>query len=210
MAYDIFDYDYFEDATESYDMIDAAFEAGYSQALIDAQEGTGTKRAVASAIGGPVVALIYRAIHKKHIKNAPVCSISKLTMNGLSSAEAKKEFAKTVQFLKSKHFVMGDNDFSNGVVTYNDLTPAGQKFINGFYDKLDEISEFDIEKAMRAKYSKSASNKQKPWDIANLVVYGLLAPSGYGIPGLIWSIVTLGKTNKDVSESEFFEQNMYK
>jgi hypothetical protein len=210
---DIFNDAYFDDAIENvnyeYAQIDAAYEAGYNQALSDAQEGTGTKRALASALGGPITALIYRAIHRKHAREAAVCSISKLQMNGLSSSEAKKEFDKTVHFLKSKRFVMADNNFSNGVISYNDLTPAGQQFIQGFYDKMDEITEFNIDKAMQAKYNKSAASKQKGWDIVYLVLNIVNAFTGIGIPGLILSAITLSKTDKDIDEALLFERNMY-
>ena len=83
-------------------------------------------------------------------------------------------------FFKAKGFLAKDAETNGMVVTYNMLTDRGQKYMQGFYDKMDDITPYTIQKAVAAKQntSSSAYDLYKPLFVWHVIAGICTAPLG--------------------------------
>lgn len=129
--------------------MDNIFENDYFDMAIEAHDATALKRGLANI--SPPVAIVYEMIHKAHIKKSVVVDVDQMIANGLPKDMAYKNARKAIKFFEAKGYLQYKVDASRGKLYYNDLNGDGKLFIQGFYDKMDRITPFTLEKAVHAK-----------------------------------------------------------
>lgn len=164
---------------ESYNFgyVDALTDAIESNERDDAMEGLSTTAGRAIALGAGAVAggqvglasIIYESLHQAAINKSTVASVSALTNLGIPEDKAKAQFNKTVKFFKAKHFLAKGFDQDTNVIMYSDLNTTGQHFMDGYYAKMDDVTEFSIEKAIKAKRINTGINSARIGYILNLI-----------------------------------------
>ena len=152
----IFDSNYFNSAMES----DEAIDASYYEFVMEANHALGT------AFAGwfsPLVQTIHRLAYQSDKESAIVISVPTMQNNGVPSDKAKKLARDTVREFVEQGFLPEYYASNNiKVIYYSDLTPLGKQFMDGYYDALDRIEPYDIQKAMSAKV-KSDWHKGSSW-----------------------------------------------
>ena len=204
-----------------------AYNTGYANAMIssieadayaesDAMEDIGLKTGRALAYGGgwltvgpSIGSAIYEAFHNAAKKKSTVSSVNALTAIGFPANKARQEFGKTVKFFKSKGYLSADFDESRQVLMYSDLNENGKEFMDGYYNKMDGITEFTIEKAIRAKAPDKDNAAQMGYtlNLIAAIASAVLIPLTFGlsIVATIISAVLVKYFKKEKEKVEKFE-----
>ena len=148
----------------------------------DASEGTTAKRVIANTTA--LSAIIYEFIHNAHIKKSVVVDVDAMIANGLSKEKAMSDAKKAIKFFRDNKYLAYDVDPSAGKLYYKSLNESGKLFVKGFYDKMDEITPFSVEKAINAKKFGKESSSSKIAFAINTAKCILLC-IGMGISGTL-------------------------
>lgn len=202
-----------------------AYNAGYAAAVENmsedvydtddyASESTKLRRGATSILLGSLGEAIYNSIHTAKINKSVVASIGGLIRAGFSEADAKKHMKATIKTFKSKRFLYGDFDDNSDTIRFSDLTESGKDYIKGFYNKLDKIDEYSVEKAVKARRSTNftASDVGKTIAMINIVCGIINIPFTYGISliGTAIGAAFYSYYDKEESNTDDFENTSIK
>ena len=206
---DIFDMDFFDyDAMESADYEEDVFD--YDDYAMEAN--TAAKVAIAGAFD-PYIMGIYDAIHRAKINRSHVISASAMQAHGAPADVAKKEAKKAVTFFVSKGFLPDGYKKANTTeISYNELTPYGKEYVDGFYDAIDDVTPISLKKAVYAKQSANDWNSGSAWGLAWSIIHVFLSLMVVGMTdglfggfALIMSSVNLASYVKQTRSKQMFQ-----
>ena len=123
-----------------------------------------------------------------HLKSkAVLIDYDKMVANGIPENVAKRETAKSVNFLIQHRYVSTDITKSSTVVKYTDLTEDGKQFIDKYFMRLGKIDEFTIKKAVEAK-SKTLETASTVNDFVSILLNVIMSILGQDVFGVIMTL----------------------
>lgn len=135
---EIFMDEYFDDAIEDIDL------DMYDEYDI-AEENTALKKFAVGALTGPLGILIGNIIHNSRVNKSVVID-RRMVCATFGDKEGNKSYNQAMNFFIKNDLL--DQRYANADrVKYTDLTKKGKLFMNGYYSKLNEIQQFDMDKA---------------------------------------------------------------
>lgn len=135
---EIFMDEYFDDAIED---IDLDMHDEYDIA----EENTALKKFAVGALTGPLGILVGNIIHNSRVNKSVVID-RRMVCATFGEKDGNKSYNQAMNFFIKNDLL--DQRYANADrVKYTDLTKKGKLFMNGYYSKLNEIQQFDMDKA---------------------------------------------------------------
>ena len=122
---------------------------------IKAMEDVAGKKFVVGALTGRIGILAANVVHNVKVNKSIVISRN-ASIRAYGDNNGSKKYNEAVKFLLDNELLKEDNA-NNQIIMFKDLTQRGKRFIYGYYEKMDEICQFNMNDAMDATKAINAS-----------------------------------------------------